>query len=82
MAMSARGYTHVRNLLPEIKAMIASGKTQREIAEYFGFKSKEVIKRRTRTTQRTQASSWNQATCKGSPTEECRTQRHYLRAGI
>ena len=36
--MSKRDYTHVRLLYPEIKAMIGAGKTQREIAEYYGFK--------------------------------------------
>jgi len=29
--------------MPEIKAMAAAGKTQREIAEHFGFKDKKVI---------------------------------------
>lgn len=38
--MSKREYTHVRLLYPEIKAMIEAGKTQREIAEYYGFKDK------------------------------------------
>ena len=37
-------YTHVQVLLPEIKAMLAAGKTQREIAEYFGFSDKQVVK--------------------------------------
>ena len=31
-------------LLPEIRAMAAEGKTQREIAEYYGFKNKYVVK--------------------------------------
>ena len=42
--MSKRDYTHVRLLYPEIKAMIEAGKTQREIAEYYGFKDKYVVK--------------------------------------
>ena len=42
--MSKREYTHVRLLYPEIKAMIEAGKTQREIAEYYGFKDKYVVK--------------------------------------
>ena len=42
--MSKRDYTHVRLLYPEIKAMIGAGKTQREIAEYYGFKDKYVVK--------------------------------------
>lgn len=43
--MSKRNYTHVQALLPEIKAMVESGKTQREIAEHYGFKDKLVVKK-------------------------------------
>lgn len=43
--MGKRNYTHVQMLLPEIKAMIAEGKTQREVAEHFGFKDKYVVKK-------------------------------------
>ena len=42
--MEKRNYTHVQGLLPEIKAMLAEGKTQREIAEHFGFKDKQVVR--------------------------------------
>lgn len=42
--MKKRNYTHVQALLPEIKAMLAEGKTQREVAEHFGFKDKYVVK--------------------------------------
>lgn len=42
--MSKRNYTHMQILLPEIEAMIAKGKTQREVAEHFGFKDKYVVK--------------------------------------
>ena len=42
--MGKRNYTHVQGLLPEIRKMVESGKTQQEIAEYYGFKSKEVVK--------------------------------------
>ena len=42
--MSKRGYTHVQRLLPEIRSMVEAGKTQREIAEHYGFKSKEVVR--------------------------------------
>lgn len=42
--MSKREYTHVRLLYPEIKAKIEAGKTRREIAEYYGFKDKCVVK--------------------------------------
>ncbi|MBR5571487.1 MAG: helix-turn-helix domain-containing protein [Oscillospiraceae bacterium] len=43
--MSKRKYTHVQSLLPEIKAMVEAGKTQREIAEHYGFSDKSVVKR-------------------------------------
>jgi len=43
--MKKRNYTHVQALLPEIKAMLAEGKTQREVAEYYGFKDKQVVKK-------------------------------------
>ena len=43
--MEKRNYTHVQVLLPEIKAMLAEGKTQREVAEYFGFRDKYVVKK-------------------------------------
>lgn len=43
--MENQNYTHVQMLLPEIEAMIAERKTQREVAEYFGFKDKYVVKR-------------------------------------
>ena len=43
--MEKRNYTHVQKLLPDIEAMRAEGKTQREVAEYFGFKDKYVVKR-------------------------------------
>lgn len=34
--MSKRKYTHIQVLLPEIQAMIARGKSHREIEEFFG----------------------------------------------
>ena len=43
--MSKRSDTHVQHDLPEILAMVAAGKTQREIAEHYGFKDKRVVKR-------------------------------------
>ena len=43
--MAKREYTHVQELLPAIKAMQEEGKTQREIAEYYGFKDKHVVRR-------------------------------------
>jgi len=42
--MSKREYTHVQALLPDIKAMVEEGKTQREIAEHYGFKDKSIVK--------------------------------------
>lgn len=42
--MSKRKYTHIQVLLPEIKAMLAEGKTQREVAEYYGLQNKYVVK--------------------------------------
>lgn len=55
--MSKGNYTHVQELLPEIEAMLASGKTQREVAEHFGFRDKYVVKslmKRERAKQRKQ----------------------------
>lgn len=40
--MKKRNYTHVQMLLPEIKVMLAEGKTQREVAEYHGFRDGSV----------------------------------------
>ncbi len=42
--MEKRNYRHVQVLLQEIKAMLAEGKTQREVAEYYGFHDKQVVK--------------------------------------
>ena len=43
--MAKRNYTHVKSLLPEIQAMIEQGMPQREIAEHYGFKDKNVVKK-------------------------------------
>ena len=43
--MSKRKYEQVQQLFPEIRAMVAAGKTQREIAEHFGLSDKCVVKR-------------------------------------
>jgi len=40
-----REYTHIKMLEKEIVEMKEAGKTNREIAEYFGFKDKYVVKR-------------------------------------
>lgn len=43
--MSAKnGYTHIKKLEREVLEQLASGSTQREVAEHFGFKSKSVVK--------------------------------------
>lgn len=43
--MYKRKYEHVQALLSEIQAMVAAGKTQREIAEHYGLADKYVVKR-------------------------------------
>ena len=43
--MRKRNYTQVQGLLPEIKVMLSEGKTQREVAEHYGFRDKQVVKR-------------------------------------
>lgn len=42
--MSKRNYTHSLSLLPEIEKMNSAGKSQREVAEHFGFRDKYVVK--------------------------------------
>ena len=42
--MEKRKYIHVQMLL-EIEAKIAAGKTKREVAEQFGFKDQYAVKR-------------------------------------
>ena len=42
--MGKRNYTHIQALLPEIKAILAERKTQREVTEYYGFQDKQVVK--------------------------------------
>jgi hypothetical protein len=44
--MPKRGnYTHVQALEKEILEMLNSGKTQREVAEHYGFRNKNVVKK-------------------------------------
>jgi hypothetical protein len=50
----ARGYANVKVLLPEIKEMVGQRKSQREIAEHFGFKDKYVIKELLKRERRTE----------------------------
>ena len=56
--MEKRNYTHIQALLPEIKAMLAEGKTQREVAEHFGFRDKQVIKELLKRERRKERKSW------------------------
>ncbi len=42
--MSKRKYTHIQSLLPKIKALVAAGMSQREIADRLGIENKRVIK--------------------------------------
>lgn len=41
--MPKRRYTHIDKVGKEIEQMISAGKTQREIALFFGFKDKTVV---------------------------------------
>jgi hypothetical protein len=43
LSMEKRGYTYIDKIGKEIDQMIKEGKTQREIAAFFGFKDKTVI---------------------------------------
>ena len=42
--MTKRRYPHAQVLLPEIQAMVESGKIQREMGEHYGFKDQYVVK--------------------------------------
>ena len=37
-------YTHIEAVKSEVMEMLAQGKTQREVAEAFGFRDKYVVK--------------------------------------
>ena len=39
-----RGYTHIKTLEKEVLEMLAKGKTHQEVAVYFGFSDKFVVK--------------------------------------
>ena len=41
--MSKRNYTHIQTLLPEIKEMLSSGKSHREIEEFFGLTGERPV---------------------------------------
>ena len=53
--MKKRGYTHVQELIPAMQQMVAEGKTQREIAEYYGFRDKEVVREALKRARRKEA---------------------------
>jgi len=55
--MSKRNYTHVQFLLPAIQKMVENGMTQREIAEHYGFKDKEVVRELLKRARRKQRKS-------------------------
>lgn len=42
--MSKRKYTHIGAVEKEVLELLAQGKTQREVAEHFGFTDKYVVK--------------------------------------
>ena len=42
--MSQKAYTKIQRFLPEIKAMVSLGSSQREIAEHFGLRDKYIVK--------------------------------------
>ena len=42
--MSKRRYTRIEQVKEEVLEMLARGKTQREVAEHFGFADKYVVK--------------------------------------
>ena len=44
LVIKKQNHTRINVLLPEIKAMLADGKLQREVAEYYGFPDKKVVK--------------------------------------
>ena len=71
--MSKRNYTHVEELFPEIEAMLASGKTQREVAEHFGFRDKYVVKSlvKREESQTAEAGSRDYDSAQGTTTERC-----------
>ena len=70
--MENPNYTHVQMLLPEIAAMMAERKTQREVAEYFGFKDKYVVKRllNRQREKRRKAGSGDCSAAKGRPRKD------------
>jgi len=41
--MSKRKYTHMKLMLPEIKAMLAEGKSHREIEDHFGLTGERPV---------------------------------------
>ena len=82
--MEKRNYTHIQALLPEIKAMLAEGKTQREIAEHYGYRDKQVVKellKRERRKER-KSGSRDSSTAQRATEKRCYTKRDCGRAGL
>ena len=82
--MEKRNYTHVQVLLPEIKAMLAEGKTQREVAAYYGFRDKQVVKRLLERERRKgrKAGSWDPPTAERTAEKRCCAKRPCGRASL
>ena len=57
--MTKRRYTHIQSLLPEIKAMIAAGKSHQEIEKFFGLTGErpvhQLLKRERRRAEKIEA---------------------------
>ena len=81
--MKKRNYTHIQALLPEIKAMLAEGKTQREVAEYYGFRDKQVVKDYLSVSAE-KNESWKPEFFHGRKEgrERCCAKRYCVRAGL
>ena len=70
--------------LPEIKAMLAAGKTQREVAEYYGFRNKQVAKKllEREAEKRMPGGSRNPPTAERATGKRCFAKRPCGRAGL
>ena len=82
--MEKRNYTHIQELLPQNKAMLAEGKTQREVAEHYGFKDKYVVKQlltRERRKER-RAGGRDDPAAERTAKEECSAKGHRSGAGL
>ena len=73
--MEKRKYTHVQKLLPEIEGMIAEGKTQREVADHFGFKDKNVKTASSAAGKAAKVGGRNRTAAQGKAEKRHRTRR-------